>query len=246
MPDSGTASLGVVCVTGGAKTAHEVYSEWQEYFAGRGIASVSFDARGRGESGGVWSTDDSEFDHRLHYNSQASRVQDTLSVIEAYRQVVGQEVGAYALLGTSMGGDVAVHAAHELRKQDVVQALLLKAPAAYHPAAHHMLYGKRLRTILRGNQDYPAFLSDNFRKLREVNVPTQLIFARGDEVIPQDIQELYRLVTEEIELSEVVFVGDESTRHGYFTQEGEEARRAKEMTFERSVAFLRQVVTTMV
>lgn len=247
VPDSGVSKIGAVCITGGTSPAGSLYGEWQEYFASEGITTVAFDARGIGESEGEWDTGKG-FDPRKSYNSQASRVTDTLEVVRSFARLAPECVGQLALVGSSMGGDIAIHAADQARRSAPVpdvEALVLKAPAAYHPAAHHMLYGERLRTILRSDsQAYSAVLSTNFRILRELGVPTQLIFARGEEVIDREIIELYKLTVGDMPNSQILEVGRTGkTRHPYFRHLDKVSQIAKGRTFRRSAEFLLRTLT---
>lgn len=243
VPDSGSTENTVVCITGGIATANALYAEWQEYLASEGMASISFDARGLGGSDGFWNTDSEGYQIGDPTNSQSSRVHDTLHVVEYARRKLTGFTGKIAILGSSMGGDVAIKTVQELAyRDDEIDGLILKAPAAYHPSAHYLNFGKDLRSVLQNPSRYPAILSENFRLLRTFNLPTQLIFARGDTVIPDDITLCYDLTVRELPGGEVLYVGEESTGHKYFTDTDYASAEAKQTTLEESAHFLQNRV----
>lgn len=246
-PDSGVSKIGAVCITGGGTPAASLYGEWQDFLATRGVSSVTFDARGIGSSGGEWSTK-AGFDPTKRYNSQASRTADTVEVLRRFAQIAPECAGKLALIGSSMGGDVAIHAADQARRRSYVPsvgALVLKGSAAYCPAAHYLLYGERLQRVLRDTSySTNGVLSENFTTLRNMKLPTQLIYARADETIDPEIIELYKLAVGDLPNSEVFDVGwSDRTKHGYFSATDAVSRKAKERTFERSAQFLKQRLT---
>lgn len=233
VPDSRMADIGVICVTGGAKPADELYNQWQWALEERGISSLAFDARGKGSSEGEWSSYDQDPVSGIHYNSQASRTADTVEAVSFFRgspDVPSRVV----LLGASMGGDIVIHAAERLKEKP--DGLLLKAPAAYDPNAHQLAYGKHLKQQLTSKHNYPA-MSENFRILHRLGLPTQLFFANGEEIISPEIAFLYKLTVEGIG-GEVVEFGDETTKHGYFFAKDELSQRATEETIEKSAEFI--------
>lgn len=243
VPDSGDTVNTVVCVTGGIATAGALYADWQEYLASEDIASVSFDARGLGDSEGFWNTDVEGYQAGDITNSQSSRVIDTINVIEYVRNELAGLTGKVAILGSSMGGDIAIKTVNKLEyRGEGVDGLILKAPAAYHPVAHYLNYGQALKSVLRNPSKYPSILSENFGILRGQSIPTQLIFARGDRVIPDYITLCYDLTVRDLVSGEVLYVGDQETGHGYFTDKDPTSAEAKQETLEASAQFLQNRV----
>jgi hypothetical protein len=142
-----------------------------------------------------------------------------------------------------MGGDIAIKTVQELGYiGDGVEGLVLKAPAAYHPVAHYLNYGQTLKSVLSNPSKYPPILSENFRILRSHRLPTQLIFARGDTVIPDYITRCYDLSVRDLYDGEVVYVGDQTTGHAYFTDGNPTSAEAKQETLEASAQFLQNRV----
>lgn len=242
-PESGLAHAGVVCVTGGQADAEALFTEWQQAMAAEGIASLAFDARGKGRSDGVWDNGKMFGLPAELGNSQLSRMQDTVNAITEF-QSMDIAPAEPSLLGASMGGDVALHVAQD--HSDKISALILKAPAAYHPDAHAAQFGTQLRAILHNPARYPHSLADNFGMLRRLAVPTQLIFAAGEEVISPDIREMYMTAADENPLVEPLVVGDETTRHGYFFATDPTAIEAKRKTIADATTFILKTAATRV
>ena len=243
VPESGLARAGVVCVTGGQADAEALFTEWQQAMATEGIASLAFDARGKGRSDGVWDNGRMFGSPAELGNSQLSRMQDTVNAIVEF-QSMDVAPAEPSLLGASMGGDVALHAAYEI--PDRISSLILKAPAAYHPDAHTAQFGTQLRAILRNPARYPHALAPNFGMLRRLAVPTRLVFAAGEEVISPDIREMYTTAADENPLVESLVVGDETTRHGYFFATDPTAIEAKRKTITNTTAFILKTTATRV
>ncbi len=242
VPERGIGSAGVVCVTGGMSSSVDMYGEWQDYLAEQDVVSLAFDARGRGASGGVWENGQMFGPQERRGNSQFSRVQDT---INALRFLAGLNLfpAKPSIIGTSMGGDVALHTTHS--SQVPLSSIILKAPAAYHPDAHARQFGQELRRILHNPARYPHAVSPNFGMLRRLRLPVLLFFSQGEQVIPQDIRSWYETAAQDNPYAELVVVGDGSTEHAYFRQTDDVARQAKDVTIERSAQFILRTATPL-
>lgn len=229
VPEVDRVQAGFVGVTGGGSNAEALYTEWQQVAADAGVASLVFDARGKGGSEGVWQNGVMCGPNNRRGNSQLTRVADTMNALDAF---AGLDLCATkpTLLGTSMGGDIALRVTH--KRPDVLSSLILKAPAAYHPEAHLRQYGWPLRAVLQNPEKYPPLDSENFGMLRCLPLPAQLIFPEGEDVIPSDVRQKLEGAVGVNPFVELLNVGDTTTRHGYFFQEDEVARDAKQQTFE--------------
>jgi pimeloyl-ACP methyl ester carboxylesterase len=235
VPEQGLGVAGVVCVTGGLSNAADMYSEWQDCLARQGIVSLAFDARGKGASGGVWEDGRMFGPPEQKGNSQFTRVQDTLRALQLLSDMDLFPTKP-SVIGTSMGGDVALHVAD--RTQAQLSGVVLKAPAAYHPRAHARQFGQELRGILHSPRRYPHAVAPNFGMLRRLRLPVLLFFSEGEQVISPDIRACYEAAAQENPQAELVVVGDSSTKHAYFKQADEPALQAKRITIERSAEFI--------
>lgn len=210
----GVAEAGVVCITGGSANRHETYREWQEYMAAQGLASIAFDARGVHGSNGSFRTDSEGYNAQTSpANSQASRTEDTAGAYAFLQTRLGLEDQSMAIIGNSMGGDIA------LRALDIVHpgALILNTPAAYPPEAHELEYGPDWGPRIREIGGPPAALaSPNFVTVEEMDIPALLIYAGNEQVIPGIIQQRYKDSINDAG-GEMRIVGDETTGHAFIT-----------------------------
>lgn len=228
-----------VMITGGSVSAAELFGDWQEHLAGAGVVSLSFDARGKGASNGYWSTREAPEAPLFQINSQATRVADTISAMHYLRNWFNLKTNI--LVGASMGGDVAIHAAAQVLASNStsVSGLIVKSPSAYHPEAHDIPYGEAFTELTTNHQEYPPSEAKNFEILRRLGIPVQLIVPAGEDVILPEIETEYRRVVEQdLKEGELVEVGDETTQHRYFSAEDATSRQAKHDTIKRSTEFI--------
>ena len=239
-PDSGAAKAGVVCVTGGLSDAETLYTDWQHYMAEQGIASLAFDARGKGRSEGVWENGAMFGPVAGRGNSQFTRVQDTANAV---RHLADLDLFATkpSVIGTSMGGDVTLHVADQHARD--LSSVVLKAPAAYHPEVHARQFGVALRHVLHSPERYPHAVAPNFGMLRRLRIPVQVIFAAGDQVISPEIKDWYYAAANSNPDAELIIVGDSTTPHGYFGERNPVAEKAKRVTIERTTDFILKTAT---
>lgn len=159
------ARVGVV-VLHGAASSKDSHWDYLRVCAAHGIDALAFDARGHGES-------DGPFDGRAL--DDVARMADLLRTRTGVTQV--------ALRGASMGGYFALAAAPEARAGAVVSI----CPAS----AAGLSTGIRARSFpFESDRDSAVALFrdhdefDAIRALEAASIPTMLLHAEGDEVVP--------------------------------------------------------------
>jgi pimeloyl-ACP methyl ester carboxylesterase len=159
------AGVGVVVLHGAASRA-DSHWDYLRACAAHGIDALAFDARGHGESGGA-------LDGRA--------LDDVARMADLLRARAG--VGAVALRGASMGGYFALAAAVEARAGAVVSI----CPASAGGLSVGIRGGSfpfeadrdSIVALLRENDELDAA-----RALEAAGIPTMLLHAEGDEVVP--------------------------------------------------------------
>jgi dienelactone hydrolase len=245
MPESGLAVGGIVCVTGGGVDhCDSSYLEWQSYMSQEGLATLSFNARGIGDSGGSWRTNSQDYDSVYSpANSQASRTKDLVNAYKFFGKAIElPSQSKLGVIGGSMGGDIATHAL------DLIEpgALVLRAPAAYPDEIHEMSYGPAWGARIKDlGGDSAALNSSNFASIEQSNVPMMLIYSRGESVVPVIVQERYKLAVARMG-GVVLSVGDESTPHTYINdaarpeKDTASSAKARQQTFEEATRFFKE------
>jgi pimeloyl-ACP methyl ester carboxylesterase len=159
------ARVGVV-VLHGAGSSKDSHWDYLRVCAAHGIDALAYDARGHGES-------DGPFDGRA--------LDDVARMADLLRTRTG--VGGVALRGSSMGGYFALAAAGEARAGAVVSicpasaaGLAVGIRAGYFPFESD----RDSAVALLGDHDELAAI----RALEAAGVPTMLLHAEGDEVVP--------------------------------------------------------------
>ncbi len=243
VPDNVAATAAVLCITGGGEEhCDHYYREFMDYLAEEaGFASLAFNARGVGESGGVFQVKrEGDNPDGLPVNSQASRVVDAMHAIDFLKRDLWiEDDKRIAVFGGSMGGDIAAN----IPDIDRYGALVLRAPAAYPVEIHTLPYGRIGETVQMLGGEAASLQSTNFDTIKGLDIPQMLIYSRGDKVIPWSIQLRYvEAVTSAG--GQAFFVGDTETGHSYLNHQPEdvEARSvdawAKEDTFRYATDFL--------
>lgn len=246
-PDTGVALGGILCITGGGETDCEIpYGEWQGHLAEAGFASLSFNARGVGESEGSFRTDsDGYHPENSPANSQATRTADAeeaFRVLADRLEIQPEKVATRTgVIGGSMGGDIALHTRLE------TAAVILRAPAAYPDELHSVPYGPEWGPEahrLGGAQ--AALQSVNFSRIAQLTIPKMVIYPGGDTVIPSEIQLKYRRAFSASDGLVLTF-GDESVPHTYINigqtrADTEQTKIARKATFNTSIQYFEQAI----
>lgn len=162
LPAEREPTAGIVVVHG-AGSAKESHYDFARAATAQGLAALSFDQRGHGES-------DGPLDGRA--------VQDVVAMVALLRRELGDR--AVALRGSSLGGYLALRAAADAQAGAVV-AICPASPAALRRGIE--------RRSLRFDGDVPALLKllaagDLQPVVASLSVPILLLHARGDEQIP--------------------------------------------------------------
>jgi uncharacterized protein len=154
---------------GGGLSTKESTHYLAECFTGRGYGWVSFDCSGWGESTG----------ERAEC-SLADRLDDALTVIRHY----GLRLDI--LIGTSMGGPVAV----KLLQEVSAGKLVLFCPAAYAASAWPLKFGGAFSEVIRRKDSYLDTDIDEAC----AHFPGSVLYVIGDrdEVIPEAVDRMYR------------------------------------------------------
>jgi len=159
----------VLLLAGGANRPRleGYYPPWQEYFLSRGITTFNFDFRGVGDAEG-----------NLNKTNLNTRVEDAKAALEILKQ--NSQTDNIYLLGTSMGGPVAIRTANPS-----VKGVLLAAPAAYSEEARDKNFGPDFSLAIRKPESWKD--SPEFEELKKYNGKTFLLYGDKDEVIPSDL-----------------------------------------------------------
>jgi pimeloyl-ACP methyl ester carboxylesterase len=155
--------LATVVVLHGANSCKESHFDFARACRADGLAAVSFDMRGHGESEGA-------LDERA--------ITDVATIAALARDRTG--VDAVALRGSSMGGYLALVAAADARARAVV-AICPASGAGLARGLRHERFEFRADAARLG-----AVLAehDELRAAEQLEIPLLLLHAEGDEVVP--------------------------------------------------------------
>lgn len=162
LPAEGEPTAGIVVVHG-AGSAKENHYDFARAALAQGLAALTFDQRGHGDSGGP-------LDGRA--------VQDVVAMVALLRRSVGDL--PVALRGSSLGGYLALRSAADAQAGAVV---------AICPASPAELRRGLERRSLQFDADVPALLEllaagDLQPVVASLEIPILLLHARGDEQVP--------------------------------------------------------------
>jgi uncharacterized protein len=161
------ARVGVV-VLHGAASSKDSHHDYLRNCAAHGIDALAFDARGHGAS-------DGPFDGRA--------LDDVARMADLLRTRTG--VTAVALRGASMGGYFALAAALEARASAVVSICPASAAGlSVGIRANYFPFESDRDSAVQLLSEHDEF--DAIRSLEAAGVPTMLLHAEGDEVVPAD------------------------------------------------------------
>jgi uncharacterized protein len=169
-----SAPLATVVILHGANSCKESHFDFARACRADGLAAVSFDMRGHGESAGA-------LDERA--------VADVATVAALARDRTGVE--AIALRGSSMGGYLALVAA----AQADARAVVAICPASAAGLARGL---RDDRFEFRADPDrLGAVLAqhDELRAAEQLDVPLLLLHAEGDEVVPVEHSQALHVAT---------------------------------------------------
>lgn len=138
---------GVVLAHGLGATHGMLLTQYEQHFAKAGIATLAFDYRYSGESGG---------EPRQQFRMRWHR-EDVEAALDCLREQASIDAGRVGLWGTSLG---AMHVLHVAAREIDVAAVVVQCPIVHGPGT---LSRNGLRPILRTT---PAIIGDALRRLR--------------------------------------------------------------------------------
>lgn len=147
LPDGPGPHPGVVLAHGLGATHGMLLAQYEQHFAAAGVATLAFDYRYTGESGG---------EPRQQFGMRAHR-RDVESALECLRQHEGVDAARLGLWGTSLG---ALHVLQAAARGADVAAVVVQCPIVHGPATlRRSGAGPALRLT-------PAIVVDGLRRLR--------------------------------------------------------------------------------
>ena len=165
MPDAPAAKPRGVVILHGAGSSKESHHDFARALLPIGCASIAFDMRGHGATGGF-------LDGRA--------IEDVVTIADALRDALGDASAPIALRGASMGGFLSIVAAAPAQARAVVA--ICPAPAA------GLARGMRARRFdLEADVEAVIALLDELdlpSAVRSLDVPLLLMHAEGDEAVP--------------------------------------------------------------
>jgi len=147
LPDGPGPHPGVVLAHGLGATHGMLLAQYEQHFAASGIATLAFDYRYTGESGG---------EPRQQFHMRRHR-QDVESALECLREQASIDAARVGLWGTSLG---ALHVLQAAAREVDVAAVVVQCPIVHGPGT---LGRNGLRPVVRST---PAIVGDALRRLR--------------------------------------------------------------------------------
>lgn len=188
-PEGRKNTPGILFLHGSGKDyGKDTYSKWQEELAKLGLASFAFDFMGVGESDGAFA------DNTL--NIRVDEAYNALEVLRCCRTVDPDKI---ALMTISMGSHVGVRVLEMVRK---IKAIAIQGGAAYPSTAENCRFNKDFTEAITKPEEWKATFfgwkkhTPIFSILEAYQGKVLVIYAQGDEVIPQPVQECYREIAE--------------------------------------------------
>jgi hypothetical protein len=175
---------------GAGKSTRQRFDFMREKLLRKGLASLSFDLPGHGETGGDLSS-----------SSLRERTEIANKIISSYSN--GE---AISIVGNSMSGYTAV----KLTEIYEVENLILIVPAAYDKAAYELHFNETFSKCLRREKSYLD--SDSWKILKNYKGNLLIISAESDEVIPREIIE--RLMSSSVNAKSRKLITVKNAPHG--------------------------------
>lgn len=147
LPASSGPHPGIVLAHGLGATHDMVMSQYEQHFARAGVATLAFDYRHTGESGGV----------PLQHFSMRRHQQDVGAALDYLQHDISIDSQRVGLWGTSLG---AMHVLREAAQRTDLAAVVVQCPIVHGPAT---LIRSGWRPAIRMT---PAILGDSLRRMR--------------------------------------------------------------------------------
>lgn len=206
----------ILFLHGGGRSNEGRYDGWQEYLAGFGYGSLSFNFRGVPPSGGVF--EDGTLNHRLE---DASAALEFLTNKIADKSRIG-------LVGSSMGAHVACRL---VEKAPYIKVLVLQSAAAYSKEAEDAPLNDEFSQIIRRAASWKD--SSVFESLRNYKGQIMIIYGENDDVIPDGVKDLYKAAIK----NNKDYIIIKSAQHKLLSPQTEEAAKARKELYDASLKF---------
>ena len=166
----------LVFLSGGNTTLGKArYHDWQLQLRDKQVNSVAFNYSGVAGSGDV-----------LNNGSLQERINETLAVLHWIEQQSAQKQNT-TLFASSMGGYTGLGATNQTPQ--LVNNIILYAPAAYSANAHHLKFDGSFTNEIRKDNSWET--SRSFTWLKNMQQPILMITPENDEIIPHRLTEKY-------------------------------------------------------
>ncbi len=212
----------VLFVRGGAVTfpAAQTFTDWQNSLGKAGYTSLFFDFPG---SGG-WTPgelSDNTLNQRFKWSEGA------LSFLQ--NQHPSNRV---TIIGSSMGAPQAVALA--AKYPGIVKGAIMSSGGMYTQEAVNKPFGPPLSEVLRKPQNFSKSLT--VEQMRKLQIPFLIFYAEHDDVIPQEVIDLYRGTPKQVEFHILNGVG-----HKYLSPAGQAEKAARQFVYQTTNDFLNRI-----
>ncbi|MFA5132424.1 MAG: alpha/beta fold hydrolase [Candidatus Paceibacterota bacterium] len=164
---SNTNIASVLFLHGGGLRGRAGFNALRETLAKRDIASVAFDFKGHGETGG-----------ELSETSLEDKVKQVVTILDS--DILQKPI---TLIASSMGGYIAIKITELLP----IENLILIAPAVYDRNAYRLPFGEEFSSVIR--KPYSWINSDAWGIINKYQGNLLILKAENDQVIPKGLVE---------------------------------------------------------
>jgi hypothetical protein len=174
-PTTTKSEIGILFLHGGGHSSAERYRDVQDFFSNHGVASLAISFRGCGKSAGDFSK-----------STLSDRLLDADSALQEFKLATGLSDQQIYLWGSSMGGHVA---ARLISRHLQLKGLILQSAAAYGQNAESAPFGSKFSDSIDEENNW--INSHAFTDLSTYQNQTLIIYGKDDEVIPNQVKQLY-------------------------------------------------------
>lgn len=205
------AAVTALFLYGGGKIATKIsFHPWQEALAKQGIASVSLDYSGCGDSSG-----------HFEENSLSQRIDEAICCVNWIRSHNPETT--FVLYGSSMGAYTALGVFSKI--PHMIHSILLIIPAAYTPEAHDIHFGPAFTQCIKKDKSWMS--SQSFTWIESFTGNLVVVAGAADTVVPIEIPRQYMEHAKKARKKSLVVMPDVthsmlSTRNILLTKEMEE------------------------
>lgn len=196
----------------------ERYNKWREELSSKGINSIIFDGPGIGDSEGT-----------VEDSSLASRLQESIDALHLMIRETNTDPDKLGVVALSMGAHIATRMSET---EQGIKALVLDRPAAYGRAAEDKPFDSGFTEAIKPFMSWDD--SKAFTDLATFKGRTMVIYGSEEKVVPQDIQDRYRAVTEK----DGKFLVLDRMGHFYVREKSEAGLAAEREYMSKATEFL--------